>query len=135
MMAPTDQALARAGQSLARAGKARLAPAWVLTLAISLLLVTGGSWAPGNLAHAQVAAPSGQVDQGDHAGHDHPPQAGDAPASPEGQAGATTAAAPGGQAATPAATLTDSSPGAALFFWVFALMVVGGACSSSPAAT
>jgi len=118
MMALMDQALARAG-------KARLAPAWVRTLAISLLLVTAGSWAPGNLAHAQV-------DQGDHAGHDHPPQAGDAPAAeggqagataPEGQPGATTDAAPG---ATPGATLTDSSPGAALFFWVFALMTVAG---------
>lgn len=116
MMAPTDHALARAG-------KARLAPAWVLTLAISLLLVAVGSWAPGNLAHAQVG-PSDPGDHAghDHAGHDHPPQAGDAPASLEGQPGATPAA-PGGQAA---ATLTDSSPGAALFFWLFALMVVGG---------
>jgi NADH-quinone oxidoreductase subunit J len=133
MMARIDQVLARAGQVLARAGKARLAPAWVLTLAISLLLVAVGSWAPGNLAHAQVAP----GDQGDHAGHDHPEQAGDAPAAPEGQAGAAApeghgAATPEGQAGAAApgaridATLTDSSPGAALFFWLFALMVVGG---------
>jgi NADH-quinone oxidoreductase subunit J len=118
-MAPTDQ-------SLARAGKARLAPAWVLTLAFSLLLVAVGSWAPGNLAHAQVAP-------GDHAGHDHGDQAGAAPdgqagaVAPDGQAGAAApAATPGGHEGQAAATLTDSSPGAALFFWLFALMVVGG---------
>ena len=94
---------------MARTGKARLAP-WLVTLAISMLLAVAGSWIPGgaSTAHAQVAPPeAGQQVQDAHAGHDHA----------EGQHGAAAAGEP---------SLTEGSTAAAVFFWLFALMMVGG---------
>ena len=96
----------------ARNGMARV---WVLPLALSLLLA--GAWSlASNLAYAQEAAPTAQP--GDHAGHDHP--------HPHPTAGATPDNAVGHAAGTHADTLTENSPGTAIFFWVFALMMVGG---------
>lgn len=103
---------------MARAGKARLAP-WVTTLAISLLLAMAGSWMPG-AAHAQAPQPAPTA-QDPHAGHDHaqPGQAA-APAAP----GAP--AAEHGAATGEPASLSGDSTAAAAFFWLFALMMVGG---------
>jgi NADH-quinone oxidoreductase subunit J len=109
-----------------RAGKARLAP-WVSTLAISLLLAMVSPLLGGvSAAHAQVApgqqpTEQGQPAQDPHAGHDHGPAA----AAPAGEHGAQAehgAATPGDTAGS----LSEDSPAAAVFFWLFSLMMVGG---------
>lgn len=108
---------------MARTGKARLAP-WVATLAISLLLAVASPWLAGGVstAHAQVAPTEPAQDP--HAGHDHaqPGQAAAAPGTP-GAPAEHGAAAPGDATA---GSLSEDSPAAAVFFWLFALMVVGG---------
>jgi NADH-quinone oxidoreductase subunit J len=116
-LAGTEQTLAGTDQTLARAGKAP----WVVTLALALLLAAVGPWLPGGTrtAYAQAPAQPGQVQDA----HGQADAAG-APAGAPAQFKSETF--PLERAAAAGPSLTDDSPGAAVFFWLFALMVVGG---------